>query len=53
MTFLRPFFFVFRYGRLTAYNASHLKYTQIANKDGSVVDEFMVVQRKHGPFGAA
>jgi hypothetical protein len=42
----------FGYGRLTAYNTSHLKYTQISNKDGSVVDEFVVVQHKHGPFGA-
>ena len=35
------------------YNTTHMKYTQLSNKDSSVVDEFFVVQHKHGPFDRA
>lgn len=37
------------YGRLTAWNATHLTYQQLLNSNGSVFDEWTVVQPKH-PF---
>ena len=40
----------FGYGRVTAFNATHLKYVQINNKDDSVEDAFYVTQSRHGPF---
>mmetsp|Transcript_64277 Transcript_64277/g.172041 ORF Transcript_64277/g.172041 Transcript_64277/m.172041 type:complete len:756 (-) Transcript_64277:30-2297(-) len=39
----------FSYGRLVAHNATHLTFQQIFNINGSVFDEFVVVQSKH-PF---
>jgi hypothetical protein len=38
----------FGYGRIIAYNASTLLYQQVANDDGSIVDEFVVTQDSHG-----
>ena len=40
----------FGYGRVTAFNATHLKYVQINNKDDSVEDAFYITQSRHGPF---
>lgn len=40
----------FGYGRLIAYNSSTLLYQQVKNKDGSLDDEFVITQGKHGPF---
>jgi 3',5'-cyclic AMP phosphodiesterase CpdA len=40
----------FGYGRVTAFNATHLRYVQINNKDDSVEDSFFITQNKHGPF---
>ena len=34
----------FGYGRLTAFNASHLQYEQVVNHDSSVEDQWMVVR---------
>jgi hypothetical protein len=33
------------YGRLQVFNATHLTYTQVANADGAVVDEFTIVRQ--------
>jgi len=44
------------YGRITAYNSSHLQFEQVLNgydgegEPGEVMDAFMVVQTVHGPF---
>ena len=38
------------YGRITAHNVTHMQYTQINNADGSVEDDWFLVQNKHGPF---
>eukprot|EP01051_Picozoa_sp_SAG22_P003740 SAG22_NODE_186_length_15907_cov_45.496774_7_plen_1025_part_00 len=39
------------YGRLVAHNASHLTWTQVANRGaGGVIDEWTVVQHRHGEF---
>jgi hypothetical protein len=40
----------FGYGRLVAFNATTMRYQQVANKDGSIVDEFTITQTKHGAF---
>ena len=40
----------FGYGRVTAFNATHLRYVQINNKDDSIEDFFFVTQSHHGPF---
>lgn len=40
----------FGYGRLIAYNSSTLRYQQVANKDGSLDDEFLITQDNHGRF---
>ena len=40
----------FGYGRVTAFNATHLRYAQINNEDSSVEDYFFISQSKHGPF---
>eukprot|EP00756_Hemistasia_phaeocysticola_P023628 Hpha_TRINITY_DN15904_c0_g2::TRINITY_DN15904_c0_g2_i2::g.74114::m.74114 len=39
----------YSYGRLTAWNATHLTFQQIFNANGSIFDEWTVVQPKH-PF---
>lgn len=41
------------YGRMTAWNATHLSYDHVANMDGKVMDSFTIVQTKHGPFAGA
>ena len=39
------------YGRLVAHTASHLTWTQVANKGGGgIIDEWTVVQHDHGRF---
>ena len=40
----------FGYGRVTAFNATHLRYVQINNMDDSIEDFFFVTQSHHGPF---
>ena len=46
------------YGRVTAYNATHLLFEQVLNgysdegEPGEVFDSFVVQQDKHGPFNA-
>ena len=45
-----------RYGRVTAYNASHLLFEQVLNgyategAEGEVMDQIVLVQPTHGPF---
>lgn len=41
----------FSYGRITAHNASHFTFQQFLNSNGSLFDEFTLVQDTHGPFG--
>ena len=38
------------YGRITAYNATHLTYEHVQNNGGIVTDSFTIVQDRHGPF---
>jgi len=38
------------YGRITAYNATHLKYDHVQNNGGAVTDSVTIVQAQHGPF---
>jgi hypothetical protein len=44
------------YGRVTATNATHLHFEQVLNgwadegAEGEVLDEFTIVQPRHGPF---
>jgi hypothetical protein len=38
------------YGRVTAWNATHLTYDHVQNNGGAVTDTFTIVQRNHGPF---
>ena len=40
----------FGYGRLVAYNATTLEWTQFNNSDNSIVDNFVIQQTTHGPF---
>ena len=40
----------FSYGRITAHNASHFTFQQLFNSNGSVLDEFTIIQDTHGPF---
>ena len=40
----------FGYGRLVAYNATTLEWTQFNNSDNSVVDNFVIEANSHGPF---
>lgn len=35
----------FGYGRLTAFNGSHLRFQQFANSNSSLVDEFTLVKQ--------
>jgi len=43
--FTRASFSGWSYGRLQVFNATHLTYTQVANADGAVVDEFTIVRQ--------
>lgn len=38
------------YGRLTAFNATHLRYEHVQNNGGDVTDTWTIVTDKHGPF---
>eukprot|EP00040_Diaphanoeca_grandis_P030384 m.179559 g.179559 ORF g.179559 m.179559 type:complete len:727 (-) comp31979_c1_seq1:166-2346(-) len=38
------------YGQLIFHNATHAEFTQFENNNGTVFDNFMVTQEKHGPF---
>eukprot|EP00039_Didymoeca_costata_P020714 m.342179 g.342179 ORF g.342179 m.342179 type:complete len:577 (+) comp21074_c0_seq1:121-1851(+) len=38
------------YGRITAFNATHLQYEHVENPTGDTTDTFMIVQTNHGPF---
>ena len=40
----------YSYTRLTAYNATDLKWEQISNKDSTIIDSWTLHQEKHGPF---
>ena len=40
----------FSYGRITAHNASHFTFQQFLNSNGSLLDEFTLIQDTHGPF---
>ena len=40
----------YSYTRITAHNASHMTWTQIANEDSRVLAELIVTQSKHGEF---
>ena len=41
------------FSAVTVYNASHLLFEQVDNSNSSVFDSFVIVQPKHGKFGAA
>ena len=38
------------YGRVTAWNATHLTYEHVQNNGGDVTDTFTLIQENHGPF---
>jgi hypothetical protein len=40
----------FGYGRITAHNSTHFTFQQFLNINGSLFDEFTLVQDTHGPF---
>ena len=48
--FTRRNIFVWSYSVVEAFNSSHLLFQQLNNSDSSVVDNFLVVQPKHGKF---
>jgi len=39
-----------RFGRITAWNYTHLTYEHVENPTSKVSDEWTIVQSKHGPF---
>jgi len=40
----------YSYSRLEVHNATHLHWQQVSALLGRVVDDWWVVQRRHGPF---
>ena len=40
----------YSYGRINAYNRTHLQFTQLFNTNGTVFDQWMIVQESHGTF---
>ena len=40
----------YSYTRLTAYNATDLKWQQVSNADNSIIDEWFLHQDHHGKF---
>jgi hypothetical protein len=40
------------YGRITAFNATHLQYEHVQNNGGVVSDTWTIVQNSHGPFSS-
>jgi hypothetical protein len=40
----------FGYGRITAHNKTHFTFQQFLNTNGSLLDEFTLIQDTHGPF---
>lgn len=41
----------YSYSRLAVHNATHLHWQQVSSLQGRVVDDWWVVQSRHGPFG--
>lgn len=41
---------VYSYTRLTAYNSTTMKWTQVSNADSSILTELVITQDKHGAF---
>ena len=41
----------YSYSRVTVYNSSHLRWQQYSSTFGRVVDDWWLVQHRHGPFG--
>ena len=48
--FNRKSIFSWSYSVLDAINSSHLKFCQIDNMNGTIIDEFTIIQSSHGPF---
>ena len=42
----------FNYGRMVVHNSSHLHYSQFSTTEARVIDEFWLIQERHGDFGA-
>jgi hypothetical protein len=40
----------FSYSRVAAHNATHLQWQQFSHTSGRVIDEWWLVQERHGPF---